>query len=438
MRRFTLPVTALASLLLATGCSKTEPAKSTASPVAAAAPMPKECNPNSPCPGSACLTSITSAAASVPIDACPREGEFQSDVDSFAWNSFVALNWPANLATCAADTSQSIIGGKGPRVWETYALDSDVFVASGKKPPSWCSQAATAALTGARPVGYISKEGSAAIPGIDEAVGGVLTDQTGRFVRYEVKLNQDEYNYLTINNLWNKPGQKGKMINFPQGPNDNPSRCGSIPCGPVGATEIKAAWKVLSPAEISSGRFYTTSATVFNNANGSPSPGKNPVTLGLVGLHILHKTASAPNWFWATFEQVDNTTASFHNPKCPACPPNTQTAAKPYTELSANGTPVNKPVQVVRTSSIISTDSAAPPLNTYYRGLLAGSVFANYELVSLQWTTGGAPSGTPPVLANTTMETYIQSTSSCFGCHKQAKTTSGVSADFSFLLGRAQ
>jgi hypothetical protein len=378
----------------------------------------------------------------VPADACPRFGEFQADVDAFAWNSFVALNWPANPATCSGDTTRSI-GASGPRVWESYLRDSDIFVSAGS-PAAWCAPTVRQRLAGARPFGSHSKVSAAvaaALPGIAEAVGGVLTDQNGRFVRYEIVVNQDEYNYLTApgNDLWQKSAQQGKTINFPQGPNDKPSRCGAAPCGPVGAMEIKAAWKVLSVSEIASGRFYTTQGTVFNDGNGSASPGVNPVTLGLVGLHIMHKTPTQANWFWSTFEQVDNTTSSFFDPNCPACPANQQTAASPYTELAPNGTPINKGVQVVRTNSIAATDSSAPPLNSWYQSLLAGTVWANYQLISTQWATGGAPKGTPAVLANTTLETYIQKDSSCLGCHgNMAKTAVGTPADFSFLLGGAQ
>lgn len=407
--------------------------------VVAAAPLPSGCDPNSPCPGSTCLASITTAAATVPADACPRFGEFQSDVDVFAWNSFIALNWPADLSTCTADTNNSILSGTGPTVWESYTLASDIFVESGA-PAAWCAPEATALLAGARPFGRTSKvseELGEALPDIDEAVGGVLTDQNGRFVRYEVRVNQDEYNYLTINNLWNKAGQAGQTINFPQGPNDDPSRCGALPCGPVGAMEVKAAWKVLAESEIAGGRFYTTSGTVFNDEKGSPSPGANPVTLGLVGLHIIHKTESQSNWFWSTFEHVDNTTSSFFDPSCTTCPANQQTASEPYTELDPQGKPLNQGVQVERVNPIATTDSAAPPLSTYYQGLLAGTVWANYELISTQWTTGGAPQGTPAVLANTTLETFIQADSSCFGCHSGAKTAVGTPADLSFLLGGA-
>jgi hypothetical protein len=275
-------------------------------------------------------------------------------------------------------------------------------------------------------------------PNIKEAFAGPLTDQNGRFVRYEKHLNLDEYRYLTTNNLWSVSGQKGATINFPQGPQQVPSPCGATPCGPTGATEIKAAWKVLSLAEIKGGRFYTQQAWVFNDDKGSPSPGTNPVTVGLVGLHILHKTMSEKTWFWSTFEHVDNTTRSFTNPSCTTCPANVQTAPTPYVELGPKATPVNTPVQVTRVIPIATNDSAAPPLNVWYQTLLQGSVWANFQLVSTQWATGGAPAGTPKLLGNTTMETYFQPSSTCMGCHGSATTIAGANADFSFLLGEAQ
>lgn len=414
--------------------------------------IPQECNTNSPCLGSTCPTVISAELAQQPTDACPRFGEFQSDVDVFSWNSFIAMNWPANLNKCEPDVEKSILTGSGPTVWETFSEDTNVFVSSGSTPQQWCSQK----LKGPKVFKHISKASAnlqEQFPDIDEAVGGVLTDQNQRFVRSEKRLNLDEYNYVVSNDLWNQAGQQGKAINFPDGSQSSPSPCGDKPCGKTGSMEIKAAWKVLSQQEIDKGRFYTTQGIVYNDNKETTSPGKNPVTLGLVGMHIIHKTPSQNSWFWSTFEQVDNAPTikteglkqphSFYNPNCegPQCKPNVQTASKPYQELNPDGIPINSPVQVIRTTPI---ESSAPELNRYYQQLLGDSVWANYELIGTQWATGGAPQGTPPFLANTTLETFIQKgspfgfQSSCLGCHKGAKTTDNQSADFSFLLGEAQ
>ncbi len=44
----------------------------------------------------------------------------------------------------------------------------------------------------------------------------------------------------------------------------------------------------------------------------------------------------------------------------------------------------------------------------------------------------------PPILANSTIETYGQPGSSCVGCHETAKDTAGRDADFSFVLREAK
>ena len=77
------------------------------------------------------------------------------------------------------------------------------------------------------------------------------------------------------------------------------------------------------------------------------------------------------------------------------------------------------------------------------------SPFQYYELVGTQWPrwTASPPVADtvfdvlPELLANTTMETFSQNTSSCMGCHSMARTlnpSTTVSADFSFTLNNAK
>lgn len=388
-----------------------------------------------------------------------------SNFDYLSWSTFIALNWPADTKKCTPDLTKTILSGQGPVVWETYLTDSDVFVdPKTKKPAKWCAPPGLTALSPEakqlaqktkvnRFFGMLTKfgpkepglKGSQGIEGIQE-VGGALTDKNGRFVRYEVRMNQDEYNYITKNNLWNAAGQaKITTISFPEG---------ASAFGPVGAMEIKAAWKILGAGDDPT-RFYKIQANVFNDANGSPSPGTNPVTLGLVGFHILHKAKGQSKWVWSTFEQTDNVTAFSY----PDGKPNVQTAKTPYTELDPTGKPINLPVNVVRINPI---ENPATDMNAGFQKLLAGSVWANYSLVATQWAgnLGGLPK--PAYMANTVIETYTQgptppsdgpiaypspgykpfspsASSSCMKCHSVAVAADQkTNADFSFLLGNAQ
>ena len=434
-------------------------------------------------------TKITTALAVVPPEFTGLEE--QGNIDLYSWLAFVALNWPANTKTCGPNLSQTILNDSGPRVWETYSIDSDIYVKPPATPVPWCYQG-TSAQRSARLKALPARVRQAALkqgvtkllyrqskasevlsqrfPGIDEAIGGVLTDQSGRFARYEVRVNPDEYKFLLKNNLWNMAGQdkytQTQTITFPSGPSTY---------GPTGAIEIKAAWKVLTTSEIAGKRFFMTRAVVYNNDATPPavSPGPNPVTLGLVGFHIMHKTRLQPKWLWSTFEHVDNlkpppgspfgAKGSFSNPDCSpgTCPPNVQTAKQPYTELDSRGRPLNKPVQVVRINP--TGDDIVGQYNAAFQKLLAGSVWANYELISTQWFGEAGLQPKPPFLANMVQETFIQSprppsdgpvpwpspgykpfamgvaSSSCMKCHSVATTASGkAKADFSFLMGNAQ
>jgi hypothetical protein len=414
-------------------CKKEVPAPTDTAPApappaaVAAVPAPPECN--AACPGSTCLTATTIKSAwTQPADACPSEGgPGQFNVDVFSWNMFIALNWPANEKTCTPDQAKSILTASAtdPVVWQTWSNDSDVFVAKGSSPQPWCVQDALLLDDVAKAEPEFAKLGPAFLgisePGKDvtQVKGtGVLTDQNGRWVRYQRLLNDTEYLYITEKNLWNAAGQKGVTVTLPPG-----------------SIEIKAAWKVLNDTEKASNRFYMTTATVYNTPDGDPSPGKNPVTVGLVGLHIVSSTPKFGRMMWATFEHIDNDTKWFHNPDSTQTP-NTQTAKPPYVELKPDGTPNNDPVQVTRLAA--PGVPSSPTATAYYRDLLKGSVWENYELVATQWGQGINPNGIPGIVANTVIETYIQPTSSCMGCHTQARTTAGLPAGMSFLFKEAK
>ncbi|MGG9963734.1 hypothetical protein [Ferruginibacter sp. SUN106] len=412
---------------------------------------------------------ISNKFAVLPMDIVAQS---QKVADTFSWQSFIAMNWPANITTCGPDTSNgsTILTGKGPVVWETYLSSDQVFVASPDAPSPWCSNNnAVTSLTHlpqkvqdlARKTGVyrfvhrISKSPHA----LDQAVGGPLVDQNGRFARYEVRMNYDEYNFITKNNLWNIAGQNkyaadSTTITMPAGPSAY---------GANGAMEFKAAWKVLGKGD-DTNKFYKIKAIVYNDDSGDPSPGENPVTLGLVGLHIAHKTALQRNWVWSTFEQVDNLTKSFYNANCDTCTPNLPIPGSNYKELNPDGSPINKPTQVKRVNAV--EDPFADSINLYFQSLLKGSVWANYKLVSTQWLF--AETMTPSFLANSVQETYVQGphpasyggfhlnidqpyytdslyqpfakgiSSSCMGCHYVATFPAAPArTDFSFIYGEA-
>jgi hypothetical protein len=71
----------------------------------------------------------------LPVDVTIQDPQ-QSDFDTFSWQSFVALNWPA-LSNGTPDTSTTI--GEDPAatpVWQFYYDPADVFLpADAPQPP---------------------------------------------------------------------------------------------------------------------------------------------------------------------------------------------------------------------------------------------------------------------------------------------------------------
>jgi len=106
---------------------------------------------------------------------------WKPDVDVYSWNTFIAVNWPADTSTCQADTTQSIVSGPGSGVWETWALDSSVFVSPGSQPTSWCPPS----IAGPRTFRHVatSSQLTERFPDLNEAFGaGPMRDQTGRLM----------------------------------------------------------------------------------------------------------------------------------------------------------------------------------------------------------------------------------------------------------------
>jgi hypothetical protein len=253
-------------------------------------------------------------------------------------------------------------------------------------------------------------------------------------------LDKTEFDYIFSNQLYNATTQ-------------NTFAKDSGLALPVSSIEVKAAWKVLTPAELGAKpvRFYTAQAIL---------PGtSNPVTVGLVGLHVVQMPSANAFYegFWATFAQVDNAPVqgqtipsgaqySFNNPACTACAPNTK-STKPA------------PTQVVQQFAVAPT---AKPINEYAQSMIASqapdSPWQFYQLLEVQWPTSAIPIGKPgataPLAQNATMntvtsinpvlETFLQQpNTSCFGCHTYASTAksggaSSFASSFSFLFGHAQ
>jgi hypothetical protein len=438
------------------------------------------------------LTSALPGDVFVPVkEALEKNSQFpqvQRLFDLWSWQAFLAVNWPTGSGGQPASSIAGYDAGNNP-AWTTWHESNGIYLPHGATPPACTAQTGVAAtaltsrnLAGlvrpgipAAPPAAAAKTGralfnvsavgelinghapvkpskSSHISEVDQAFTGPLFDQNGNPTFYEILLENHEVGYLCANKLYSITGQ----IDF----SANPTNKVQFPSGQwqtngSGAFELKLAWKILDPKKDKADRFFHQPAQVLIENQWTS------VEVGLVGMHIAHKSQSSPRWIWSTFEQIDNLATdqvanpglnpSYFNPNCPTCLVNVQ---------PVGSNPANHPTQALR---MIPIPPDKQELNREAQAALhaQNSVWQYYQLIDTQWPTnpaappistgdtnlpdsidnksGGNP--TPVYLTNITMETYFQvgnqsatlqqegnppstvqvfGTESCTGCHSSA------------------
>ena len=414
-------------------------------------------------------------------------------MDIFSWNSFVALNWPVKPN---GDADSSVVigsasNGDNKTVWEDWIATADIFNLPSGQTPTWGERYVPKACldnpdykAGMKVLDQAAKSDDFFEQAFDS---GALIDQAKNFVRYEILINQDMFKTIKDKNWYTPEGQDAAAgdFNFTCGDNDT---------GEEGAIMIKAAWKLLSSLDDPT-RYHVDDAMVFTpkkySSTGADICIHQPI--GLVGLHIVHKTIKQPQWIWSSFEHVDNVpncenqNTFFTNPEAlntPTCPSeltgtysfNSASCASGGGDCTAcnkkpdsNGPDssffVDQPGQSAQLCRENALETSAPPVNQGYIDLLKGvnenSVWANYFLIGTQWNTNiettcgnnttavmtdilpqykilnAHQKGVPLPLANSTMETYEQKDSNCIDCHSGATNHDGkLKSDFVWFLSQ--
>ncbi|MDY8136157.1 hypothetical protein [Aquimarina sp. 2201CG5-10] len=353
--------------------------------------------------------------------------------DSYAWKSFIALNWPnkgINPNTKKPqrgepDKQLSFLDNKDKAaVWETYKPTFEVFQPNIKnwdpknQPWNQFPRTPKGADCERQDHDFVITMESKARDVVNETgqafagTFGYLVDQDSSRVRYEVLFNRTEFEYLisngraTTTNL-TPSGPKGEAnkVNFPDTKDDTAYK--------QGAMEIKSAWKELcltadcnqrdaENLEAAKKKFLVRNALIYN----ADSTSCRRAPMALVGLHIARKTYFAPQWIWITFEHKDNVpdagqenpTGTFYNPKlkepedCYQLPflyKNPAIAGCPNVDLNRFVKELtNHPNQLTR---LVPIDNAAKQLNASFQEELTkiDSPFANYILVNTQWPLNG-------------------------------------------------
>jgi hypothetical protein len=375
----------------------------------------------SPCPNPPPVT----LSPTIPGDVCIPAGFPGNPIaffDDFSWQSFVAVIWPALQGQRGVADSSQTAGGSGARVFETYKALLEVFHNDGSAPSAWNSfddpkynPCSAAVGFGDVVLASFSKFSDLGQAGFGSLLGPLVAQNTS-YVRYLTAYNQTEFNQIANSQLFLRK-------NLPASPNVLTFATGSL--------DVKSAWIVMANVSHPE-RYYTRKAWVLDLETGACAS----QLVGLVGLHIVQKTPSRPQWIWSTFEQVDTVppaqsgapgTFGFNDGSGAPMP-----AANKY-PLSPLILPTPAPFNVTRTKPIHSSTQTT---NTAYQQALkanGGGVWRFYQLVMTQWPLAagnpslpGTPNNTFPgqgtdqtSFANTTLETFEQGRirTGCMNCH---------------------
>jgi hypothetical protein len=244
---------------------------------------------------------------------------------------------------------------------------------------------------------------------------GLLPAQNGTYTRYSSFFNQTEFNQILNQGLYLRSNLSLGSVTFQNG-----------------SIDLKSAWIDMTNVQ-NPERYYTRTAWVLNPFT-TPSPTCTQTTVGLVGLHIVSKTPSRPQWIWSTFEQIDNVPGP---------------SSGPFTYNNGDGSPMPPPPNpdpwppTSATPVIFNVERKTPisgstaNTNKKYQSELAqkGGPWQFYQLVMTQWPLQlNRPQPIPPrtpdntfpgtgansAFTNVTLETFDQTniTTGCMNCHE--------------------
>lgn len=268
------------------------------------------------------------------------------DAAVFAWQEFIALNWPAVAQTGAAGNRETPDTTKKfgqvdptfgtPLVWETFRHKVEIYPGTGT-PHGGANYDAlpqyfynpmkvgtndgqvqscdTVAPNAPTPWNNLDEQSEI---GLDQmfAGAGPGTQFTGQQILFQAKANRVEYNYI-FQNGWYVQGSApfADTVTYLQTNQQSPPPGSTnLVSFPNGTIELKAAWRELTAAEFASGRFHTATVRFYQNQANSNNPCYQDAEWGLVALHIIQKTPTAPYFIYATFGQADNLLDEMGNP----------------------------------------------------------------------------------------------------------------------------
>ena len=286
---------------------------------------------------------------------------------AFAWQEFIALNWPAQSGVRDTPDQNKKFGDQSvPLVWQTYRGKVEIFPGNGTNtvgphgtvipagggapsngpdygyndPPQYiygqpsplptgtpvmippCTTPSPAQSPVASPA-WINADEISQIA-LDHMYAGILSSPSPgpsssptpvnsqpQLIRFLAKANGTQYKYVVGNQYWYQNGGGTSPAQVAAQSFINTTSSQSSPqmpqqpyiSFPPGTIEIKAAFRELAANEDPK-RFHIAPVRYYEQGSGTGCYREAP--MALIALHIIQKTPSAPSFIYATFEQADN------------------------------------------------------------------------------------------------------------------------------------
>lgn len=247
----------------------------------------------------------------------------QADLDQLSWQTFLALNAPE------VGAQVNLKGDDNPTQWSKWSSTPDLLnpVKNGSDPtpfgthyyPQECQS--ISGYRNYRVIDEVGKVDDAFLEAAKQALSPNPVVTPNGFLRYEILLSPATYDWIvqqklyaekTLDDMAITPTPSPQAVNFICG---QASYTGGDPANEkMGALLLKVAW--MEVTEDMAPDYHTEQLLVYTPAH-SNSSGESTCelkTMGMVGMHIAHKTQKQPAWIWATFEHKNNA------PDCTALP----------------------------------------------------------------------------------------------------------------------
>jgi len=285
--------------------------------------------------------------------------------DRFAWESFVEVMTPA---------------AGGLPAFQTYASDPDTFPCppvdldtcrknpAAKGCPVWPS---TYAAKPQKVTQRSARLGQLGLPTVAaHAVGFDCWSVPNTELVYR---NRPAFDYIVAHGLWYVEGVQDQFED------------GLVYDFPTASLEVKTNWIPITQEQAASGRWYTLTL--------------DGQTLGLIAMHI--STKDLPNWFWSTFEHVDNPG------RCDflGC------------HDSFGYTPHDVPTRPRQLCETYPAETITPALAKMIAGLAPAAKDYRLKGTMVDYTNA---TGSPNLVGNSVTEAGFVTTASCMTCHARA------------------